>query len=213
MQSFKDTSITNMAGLVRIEGLQDDHCICTQPLAKQSPNGPPPSITIEASSSNELASSCRRPRRFTSFTGFTYGLMFVILSALISPATAAFVNFQNCLSTAYQNNVPTSLQFVPQYVAATFNTTDPAYPLTVTVYGNVTGSYLRVTLPAPDDPLWDNASYTNGKIENLTAPYTKYTTLYNKVNVLTYDEWSENVNFCNQLINGTCPLAPIFSNT
>jgi hypothetical protein len=139
-----------------------------------------------------------------------YGVFALIVSLLSSPATAVLINFQNCLSQAYQSNRPLALQFVPSHMDAVFNTTDPSHNLKVTVWGNVTGSQNTLPLPPPNDPAWSNPNFTNGKIENLTAPFKKLTTLSNKINVLTYEPWNENVDFCDRLDNGSCPLGPMF---
>ena len=140
-----------------------------------------------------------------------YGLLAMLLCLFITPATAAFINFQNCLSQAYLDLDPPALQFVPLFMDASFNTTAPSHQLMVTVWGNVTGAYTQVQLPPPNDPEWTNPNYTNGKIENLPYPHTKWTTLSRKVNVLTYEPWKENDPFCEVLANGTCPLAPSFT--
>jgi len=140
-----------------------------------------------------------------------YGLLSMLLCLLITPATAAFINFQNCLSQSYQDTNPPALQFVPLFMDASFNTTDPSHQLMVTVWGNVTGAYTQVQLPSPNDPAWTNPNYTDGKIENLPSPHTKWTTLSKKINVLTYEPWKESDKFCDVLVNGTCPLAPTFT--
>jgi len=94
---------------------------------------------------------------------------------------------------------------------ASFNTTDPSHKLMVTVWGNVTGAYNDVQLPPPNDPAWNKSNYTDGKIENLPYPHTRWTTLSKKVNVLTYEPWKQSDEFCDVLVNGTCPLAPRFT--
>jgi hypothetical protein len=140
-----------------------------------------------------------------------YGLLAMLLCLLITPATAAFINFQNCLSQAYQDTDPPALQFVPLFMDASFNTTDPSHQLMVTVWGNITGAYTQVQLPPPNSPAWTNPNFTDGKIENLPYPHTKWTTLSRKINVLTYEPWKQNARFCDVLVNGTCPLAPSFT--
>jgi ML-like domain len=150
------------------------------------------------------------PNRCQLRNGLVYWILVLVISFFSSPATAVLINFQNCLSQDYQNNEPLALQFVPLYVDAVFNTTDPSHNLKVTVWGNVNGSQNTLPLPPPNDPAWSNPNFTNGKIENLTAPYTKLTTLSNKVSVLTYEPWNENVDFCDRLVNGSCPLGPRF---
>jgi hypothetical protein len=139
------------------------------------------------------------------------GFLVILVCLWITPATAAFINFQNCLSQAYQDTSPPALQFVPLFMDASFNATDPSHKLMVTVWGNVTGAYTQVQLPPPNDPAWNNSNYTYGKIENLPYPHTKWTTLSKKVNVLTYEPWKQSDKFCDVLVNGTCPLAPRFT--
>jgi hypothetical protein len=148
----------------------------------------------------------------------TLGYLSVLLILFLAiPTSAVFIEFQNCLSDAVQTNSPLQLQFVPMYVDAKFNTTGPSNNLQVTVWGNVTGSGPEqfVILPAPNDTgYWDsNQTNLGGKIldepdPNAAAP--KLTTLLNKVDVLTYEPWSDSVDFCSQLINASCPLAPSF---
>ena len=134
----------------------------------------------------------------------------LILSLFSSPAVAVSVNFTNCLPESYQNNIPLALQFVPKHVDVVFNNTDPSHNLKVTIWGNVVGSQSTEPLPAANDSAWSNPNITLGKIENLTAPYTKLTTLSNKITVLTYEPWNENVDFCDRLVNGSCPLGQRF---
>lgn len=102
------------------------------------------------------------------------------------------------------------------FVDAVFNATDPAHNLKVTVWGNVTGSLPLVALPAWDDTeYWDNTNNTDGKIQDVPDPdgANKLTTLYNKVNVLTYEPWSQDpaLEWCNELVNASCPLGPSFN--
>jgi hypothetical protein len=153
-----------------------------------------------------------RRRRF--HTPSYLPLLTVLLGAV--PTSAVFVKFENCLSEGVQTNSPLQLQFVPMFMDAKFNTTNPENALQVTVWGNVTGSGTDqlVVLPPLNDPYWDsNQANLGGKIQDEpdpTAASPKLTTLTNKVNVLTYEPWSQAVDFCAQLINVTCPLAPRF---
>lgn len=159
-----------------------------------------------------------RTRRRGSFATLPY-LLLLIASLCIVPVSAVLVDFQNCLSEAVKKNKPLALQFVPLFVDAIFNTTDPNHPLTITVWGNVTGSTVGsearlIVPPGNDTEYWNsNATYAGGKIVDIpdpTATNPKLTTLSNKVNVLTYEPWSGDYDFCNSLINGSCPLAPRF---
>lgn len=104
---------------------------------------------------------------------------------------------------------------MPEYADAVFDTQGDTHNLLFTVWGNVAGSRNQGELPPPDDPYWDDDSQTEGKIvetpepdaENLTA-----TTLFRRMDVLTFRPWSEPVNFClDGLDNGHCPLGPVFS--
>ena len=65
----------------------------------------------------------------------------IFLMALFAiPVSAVFIEFDNCLSDAVQDDSPLQLQFVALFLDAKFNTTDPNNGLQVTVWGNVTGS-------------------------------------------------------------------------
>ena len=143
-------------------------------------------------------------------SGLAYAVLALLVCLLIGPANAVFINFENCLAQSYQNSNPPALQFTPLYMDASFNATNSGN-LIVTVWGNVSGAYTQVHLPPPSDPAWEDPKITDGKIENLTYPYTKLTTLSKKINVLTYEPWKETFNFCSELINGTCPLGPSFT--
>ena len=146
-------------------------------------------------------------------------LLVLVTSLWVVPTSAVLVDFQNCLSESYQNDTPQQLQFDPLYVNAVFNTTDSSHNLNITVWGNVTGSGpgngKEVLLPPANNTDYWNSNQTilGGKIENIPDPppgVNKYTTLFNKVNVLMYEPWSNTVNFCDQLINASCPLGPAF---
>ncbi|KAK1828211.1 hypothetical protein QBC39DRAFT_374888 [Podospora conica] len=133
---------------------------------------------------------------------------------LVQVSTAAFIPFDNCLPESYKNNVPVPLQWVPLFVDATFNLTDPKHTLTVTMWGNVTGAFFNVTLPPADSPDWADPTKTDGKIidePDPGVPKPMLTTLHSRINFLTYIPWTDNFNFCNNsLHNATCPLAPVF---
>jgi hypothetical protein len=143
-------------------------------------------------------------------------LLLFIASLMVTPTFAVFVDFQNCLSQGYQHDQPLQLQFDPLYVNAVFNTTNPSHNLNITVWGNVTGSGPKdlTVLPPANSSYWSsNSTSEGGKIENVPDPIrvNKETTLFSKVNVLTYEPWSETVSFCAQLINASCPLSPSFT--
>ncbi len=159
-----------------------------------------------------------RLRRKGSF-GIVPFFLVLVASLWIVPASAVLVEFQNCLSEAAQNNLPLELQFIPLFVDATFNNTDRNHQLVVTVWGNVTGSTVgsasRLVLPdANNTEYWNGNSTSNGgKIVDSPFPEAaepKLTTLSNKVNILTYEPWNQDLDFCNSLINASCPLGPRF---
>lgn len=135
----------------------------------------------------------------------------VLLAMLVSPGHAAYMTFENCLSESVINNVPTILQFDPLNVTAFFNTSAPSHHLNITIYGNVSGLLTEQPYPAPDDPQWTNPNDTLGKIVDLDPSNNKYTTLFSKLNVLSYTPYEAPASrFCNATINGDCPLAPAF---
>jgi hypothetical protein len=138
----------------------------------------------------------------------------VILLIVIQPISAVKVDFQNCLSDGYRNNDPPLLQWVPLYADATFDTQSEENNLQLRVWGNVAGSRNRVDLPPAGDPYWTDREKEEGKIVRIPepdAPKLKATTLFRKVDVLTFEVFKDPVNFCDKgLTNGTCPLAPVF---
>jgi hypothetical protein len=150
----------------------------------------------------------------------TWQVLFLLIASLwIIPTSAVLVQFQNCLSDNVKNNSPLQLQLVPLVMNAAFNTTDPMHNLNVTVWTNVTGSTValpRLLLPNATDPYWSNNDTSNGgKIAADPLPDTNnplLTTLFNKVGVLTYTPFNPSTgdNFCEILVNGTCPLGPNF---
>lgn len=138
--------------------------------------------------------------------------LIVVLAA--SPAAAVRVPVTNCLSDSYQSNTRALLQWQPLHAEAKFDTKNDSHNLQLIVWGNVTGSQNRDTLPPPKAPYWTDPKQTNGKIIETSDPDAekkKATTLFRRVNVLTYEPWHEPVNFCkNGLVNGSCPLVPVF---
>ena len=169
-----------------------------------------PSLVCETT--ENITAPSFRHRRFR-----TMGYMPILLMALFAiPVSAVFIEFDNCLSEAVQNSSPLQLQFVPLFLDAKFNTTDPSNGLQVTVWGNVTGSGTdqRYILPLPTNPYWiSNQTNLGGKIQDEPEPDSeapKLTTLSNKVDVLTYEPWSHSYDFCDLLINASCPLGPKF---
>ncbi len=112
-----------------------------------------------------------------------------ILLMITNLSTAAYVDFENCMPP----DEP-ALQFVPLFVKAVFNTTEPSHNLNVTIYGNVSG-----TNPSPN-------------ISDI-GPEGKYvTTLKATFNVLDYmPSAASTMNFCNSTVQKKCPLVPVQS--
>lgn len=130
-------------------------------------------------------------------------MLLLSLVLFLSPVSAVYVNFDNCLS----DNTQTGgiLQFDPRLVSAVF---DQTFNLNVTVWGNVTGS---ITTGTPD---YSNPNSTYGKIVDNPDPTgaNLETTLFRKVQFLSYEPWSDSISFCDALLQGECPLGPTFSN-
>ena len=142
-----------------------------------------------------------------------YYLAFALVLHLCQPASAAYVNFQNCLGKGTTNADPLPLQFVPYFVNAVFNNSDGAYNLNVTVYGNVAGLATLQVYPAPDNPQWTNDTEYVGKITDLspTNPKPTASTLQVSFDVLSYSPYNPGASrFCQSLVQGHCPLAPVF---
>lgn len=161
-----------------------------------------------------------RPSRCAANTSSGKMSIFVFLSLFcLQPVLAVLLhNFENCLPTSTKLGQPPSLQWIPLYVGATFDNKNPTHNLRVTVWGNVTGAYnpTTVTLPAWDSDEWSDANFTDGKILDDPFPTSAnlLTTLHSKVDVLTYEPYSSNFDFCNgSLTNASCPLGPVFNTT
>lgn len=149
-------------------------------------------------------------RRSISWVGVMQILLIAIV-AIIEPATAASVNFENCMSPNVVNSQ--QLQFIPLFVNATFNSSAISHNLNITVYGNVTGRTHSAPLPGPTDGHWLNPNETEGKIPDLSPDNNKYTTLKTTFNVLDYTPYNaEPSRFCDSTVQGICPLAPSFIN-
>jgi hypothetical protein len=207
-------TMTTSAGLSdsrlgwRYTSSQQDSSLGTQPT---SPS------TMRSRTADTPSPRRRRRRRMGSFGRMGY-LLVLIASLWILPTSAVQIEFDNCLSDARKNDVPKFIQIVPEFVDAVFNTTDPAHNLKVRVWINVDGTYnpaMEVPPPANDTEYWgSNRTDLGGKI--LDVPFRdslnpKRTTLFNKVNVLTYEPWAQSTGWCAQLKNGTCPLGPRFN--
>lgn len=155
----------------------------------------------------------RRKRRISPALHLLATFVLLCIASWLPLASAVFVDFENCLQNVYLRDEARSpyLQFTPMYVWATFDTVNPAHRLNVTVYGNVSGQAQFGQLPGPTDERWSDPNNTFGKIVNLDQQNNKYTTLFWDNKVLTYSAWSSPPDqFCLSVINGTCPLGPVF---
>jgi hypothetical protein len=161
------------------------------------------------------------PRLICSSRRLSRGLTMprYLLASLLcfQPVTAALLSFQNCLSDDYiytahlQDPQSTQLQWVPKFLDAKFNLNNDTYPLTVTVWGNVTGRVGSESIPAWNSTDWqDPTKALAGKIQN-SPNANNLTTLHSKVDVATYTPYSSDRNFCDNINNGSCPLGPVFS--
>lgn len=156
-------------------------------------------------------SRCRQRLRSTPNMSLLLVTVLLLVGIFSSSASAAFINFENCLDPNVVNSNPLQLQFIPLQFWAAFNTTDPGHNLNVTVYGNVSGKATQQPYPAPNDPQWSNPTETLGKIVNLSIPNNKYSTLFAKFNVLSYTPYDASPSrFCGATVHGECPLGPVF---
>lgn len=163
----------------------------------------------------------RRPpwkTRSCQDTPSTFNILRTVLLALFLPirlSTAAFINFGNCLSPdTINSNNPETLQFVPLFVWATFNTSAESYNLNVTAYGNVAGIATQQPYPSQTDPQWTNPNDTVGKIPDVygSGPDALYTTFTTEFNVLDYTPYAPDAaRFCNTSSVTACPVAPVFN--
>ena len=135
----------------------------------------------------------------------------VALLARPSQVSAAFINFDNCLDQNIRNSNPLHLQFIPLFVDARFNTSAKSHNLNLTIYGNVSGQATQGDYPPPGDPLWSNPNDTFGKIVDVSPSNNRYSTLFQRYQVLTFDAYeAEPSRFCNSTLNDSCPLIPSF---
>jgi hypothetical protein len=157
----------------------------------------------------------RRRSHGTARSPFSFGkllyLAVALLGLLLPRSTAVLVHFENCLPRSIVDSA--QLQFVPLNVSAHFNTSDASHNLSITIYGNVTGSEPTNTqLPSIDDPHWGNPNQTLGKIANLSTSNNKYSTLFANFGVLSYTPYEQRgIRFCDTVVQGKCPLAPVFN--
>lgn len=148
------------------------------------------------------------PGRNTSWVGVIQVLLMAIV-AIIQPAAAASVNFDNCMSPIMINSE--RIQFIPLFVNATLNSSSISHNLNITVYGNVTGRTHEVALPPYNDSYWQKPNETEGKIPDVSKDNNKYTTLTTTFNVLDYTPYNGPPSrFCNSTVQRQCPLIPAF---
>lgn len=134
------------------------------------------------------------------------------LVSFASPAAAVLLDFENCLSKTILESDPLQLQFVPTNVSVKFNLTNPLHPLAITVYGNVSGTTSRTAnYPAPEDPVWRDSNWTDGKIEDVYSTNNKYSTLMTDLNVLSFTAFDNASRFRDSVTQGTLPLGPVFN--
>ncbi|KAG6028357.1 hypothetical protein E4U41_000692 [Claviceps citrina] len=138
--------------------------------------------------------------------------LFALLTS--TPVSAVRIKPTNCLSESFQNQNPPFIQWVPVAADAKFDTSSDRHNFQYTVWGNVKGSLQRVKLPKPEDrDYWTNPDKTNGKIIN-SDNSENGTTVKSSISMLTYVPWSQRNFFCaDALVNGSCPLAPVFNTT
>lgn len=146
------------------------------------------------------------PRRRLS-PGILMQLFLLAIITLITPSTAAIVNFGNCLGPIIINSP--QLQFKPLFVNATFNSTAASHNLNITVYGDVMGTTNGANPPDRSDPQWSNPNETIGKIPDL-GPSNTYTTLKTSFNVLDYTPYTAPSRFCESTLQQPCPMIPTF---
>ncbi|KAK5110627.1 hypothetical protein LTR62_005666 [Meristemomyces frigidus] len=144
---------------------------------------------------------------------FRTPLLFLAAACLLLPRTAyaAFINFDNCLDEGIKHSNPLQLQWIPLAVDAKFQR-EPPYTLNVTIYGNVSGQQVQGTYPPPSSSDWKNPNITFGKISNIGSDGNgNLSTLLADFDVLQWTAYNAKASqFCNSLINASCPLGPYF---
>lgn len=166
---------------------------------------------------DKFITTTRQHSRRKARSAMSRATSLLMVVSLLQPAAAVLIDqWENCISQPSNKSAPQRLQWVPLYVGAEFGG-DPTHTLRVTVWGNVTGSYdPSVTLPAWNDPAWDDVNNTDGKIVRNPFPLSaaKLTTLRDKIDVLTYEPYAADFDFCDDaLTNASCPLGPVFNTT
>lgn len=151
-------------------------------------------------------------RRAQSWSPVWWIALLCLLS-FASPAAAVLLDFENCLSKTILESDPLQLQFVPTNVSVKFNLTNSLHPLAITVYGNVSGTTSRTAdYPPPESDVWRNATWTDGKIQDVYSTNNKYSTLMTHLNVLSFTTYDNPSRFRDSVTQGTLPLGPVFNN-
>lgn len=134
-----------------------------------------------------------------------------VLAFLANSASAAFLEFNNCLEPGILND-PSQLQFVPLFFEVIYDTSPGPNPLNITIYGNVTGAAQGQTAPPAGSSQWDNSSDTAGKIVNIVDDdgNLTYTTLFTTIDLLSFTPYDQASQFCQNVVQGSCPLGPVF---
>lgn len=156
----------------------------------------------ESETAMHISSQIRRslPTRHMMMTLCALVLAFSSLPAV----GAAIISFTNCLSEGLINS--RDLQFRPLWVDARYDDEHSQHMLSVTVYGNVTGT-TDIGTPYPDPNNW-NAS---NPMFNIVDSLINYTTLFTEVDVLSYSAWNPGAaQFCLYNTSGSCPWGPLF---
>ena len=127
-----------------------------------------------------------------------------LLLTIVNPSSAALINVQNCLSPDIINNNAT-LQFIPLVANAVFNATTSSHNLNVTVYGNIAGNLSsNSNWPADTnqngEEIPDIFPVINGLRTGLKATF--------QVLAYTLPIFPRSAPFCDNTLNGHCPLAP-----
>lgn len=151
----------------------------------------------------------RRSWKPSQWPGWSSFILCVLIGC-ISSAQAAFVNFENCLEQNIIQSNPLQLQFIPFFFSVHYDVSPGPNPLTMTVYGNVSGRATSDPYPPPNSPDWTNPNKTVGKIQDIDLSNHKYSTLFTKINVLSYSPYNNASEFCESVTQGECPLGPVF---
>lgn len=162
----------------------------------------------------QIESSDRRrqaPAKAMTSTSLCFSTVLLLFFYLVNPIAAAFLNFDNCLSTNIRNSRPLQLQWIPLYVNVRFVDNNAGHNMNVTIYGNVSGQSFTGTYPPATSPDWTNPNVTFGKIVDVSQPNNVYTTLFDQYDFLSYTPYRAPASqFCLSTINTSCPLAPAF---